>query len=221
MRQKQAKGSSARMLAGYAWKWTSKKEGNANGEVEDVRIDEFDFAMPWNSRNARSTWAIDDSGINQIGCIHTSQGLEFDYVGVIIGKDLQYDPAQKKLYASWEHYKDLTGKKGLKNDPAHLISLVKNIYKVLLTRAMKGCFIFCHDPKLQEYFRTCLPMREITEQNPIKVTGQKQPNVPEKAYPIAYPLKEKHNSLGEQPAAEEDHPFLKNRQAKNHSDSKD
>jgi hypothetical protein len=150
-------GLHARMLAGYAWKWTSARDGNPDGEIEDVVIADYDFSMPWNSRNARTTWAIDPSGIDQIGCIHTSQGLEFDYVGIIIGKDLRFDPEEKRLYASWNDYKDASGKKGLKDNPQMLTQLVKQIYKVLLTRAMRGCYIFCCDRHLQEYFMECLP----------------------------------------------------------------
>lgn len=76
--EKSKSGLKARMLAGYAWPWTSEKNGNKNGEVFDVSIPEHDFKMPWNSRAVSITWAIKEEGINQIGCIHTSQGLEFD-----------------------------------------------------------------------------------------------------------------------------------------------
>lgn len=155
VKEKDNQGFQARMLAGYAWKWT--KKGNPDGQVADVIIEEHDFAMPWNPRSARTTWAIDPTGLHQIGCIHTSQGLEFDYVGIIIGKDLQYDPKEKLLFASWEHYKDVAGKKGLKDNPVQFDRLVRNIYRILLTRAMKGCFIYCHDHNLQEYLRHCLP----------------------------------------------------------------
>ena len=160
VRQRIKEGYEARMLAGYAWKWTSAKDGNPDGQIEDVVIEEHNFRMPWNSRSARTTWAIDETGVNQIGCIHTSQGLEFDYVGIIIGKDLQYDPNKKELFASWENYKDAAGKKGLKGKAHTLTQLVKNIYKVLLTRAMKGCYVYCHDVNLQEYFTSCQPKQK-------------------------------------------------------------
>mgnify|MGYP000851203726 FL=1 len=146
-----SQGLKARMLAGYAWKWT--KEGNANAEVEDVCIPEYGFCMPWNSRSSRTTWADDDEGINQIGCIHTSQGLEFDYVGVIIGKDLRYNEWSNEIYADWNSYKDNAGKKGLKLKPQMLTNLVKNIYKTLLTRGLKGCYVFIYDEGLKKYFK--------------------------------------------------------------------
>ncbi|MHB1454293.1 MAG: DNA/RNA helicase domain-containing protein [Saccharofermentanales bacterium] len=146
-------GEKARILAGYAWKWTAEDEGNRNGEINDVIITEHDFSMPWNSRATSTTWAIKDDGINQVGCIHTSQGLEFDYIGIIIGKDLQYDPISGEVHASYDDYFDITGRRGLRNDPDRLTSLVKNIYKVLLSRGMKGCYVYCCDKELEKYLR--------------------------------------------------------------------
>lgn len=144
----------ARMLAGYAWKWTSK--GNPDGQIDDVIIKEFDFRMPWNSRKARTTWAMDDSGVEQVGCIHTAQGLEFDYVGVIIGNDLRLDPETMKYYVDWSSYKDSAGKKSLKDEPERLSELVRNIYKVLMSRGMKGCYVYIVDSNVREYFRSRL-----------------------------------------------------------------
>lgn len=144
-------GLKARMLAGYAWKWT--KDGNNNAQIEDVAIPEFNFRIPWNSRDSRTLFADDENGINQIGCIHTTQGLEFDYVGVIIGNDLRYDKNNDRLYCDWDSYKDNNGKKGLKDNPELLTSLVKNIYKILMTRGIKGCYVYICDSPLREYFK--------------------------------------------------------------------
>ena len=146
-------GMKARMLAGYAWNWTSEGKGNGDAQVNDVNIDEFDFHMPWNSRKARTTWATDDSMRNQIGCIHTSQGLEFDYVGVIIGNDMKFDPETMEIYADYDNYYDTPGKKGLKNQRARLTAYVKNVYRVLLSRGMKGCYVYCVDKNLQKYIK--------------------------------------------------------------------
>lgn len=146
-------GYDARMLAGFAWKWTYAKDGNKNAEVNDVAIPEYHFAMPWNSRNDQYSWSHDKNKRDQIGCIHTSQGLEFDYVGVIIGNDLRYDPESKEIYASSEDYYDRSGKKGLTNDDEALTRFIKQIYRVLLTRGMKGCYVFCRDPQLAIYFK--------------------------------------------------------------------
>lgn len=154
IKQKSKKGQVARVLAGYAWKWSSAGEGNADADVEDVEIPEFGFKMPWNSRKVGTTWAIDDRGVEQVGCIHTSQGLEFDYVGVIVGDDLNFDIKSKQFATDHNKYKDKTGKKGLKEEPEILNRLVRNIYKVLMTRGMKGCYVYFIDKDLEAYFKS-------------------------------------------------------------------
>jgi len=157
IKQKQAEGHKARMTAGFAWTWT--KKGNSHGEINDVLIPEHDFAMPWNGEDIQTTWAVHPAGVDQIGCIHTTQGLEFDYVGVIIGNDFKYDPEAMKLYADYAEYKDTGGKKGLKNKGEELTKLVANIYKVLLTRGMKGCYVYCCDENLKEYLAKRLDLK--------------------------------------------------------------
>ncbi len=151
--QKGAQGFKARMLAGFAWDWTDAKHGNDDAQVEDVTVPEFGFSMPWNSRKDQNSWATDENKRNQIGCVHTSQGLEFDYVGVIIGKDIRYNVDTGEIYASIDDYKDKSGKKGLKNNPEKLTLFIKNIYKVLMSRGMKGCYIYCCDKSLGNYFK--------------------------------------------------------------------
>lgn len=158
VKEKNDEGYNARMLAGYAWDWTSQKQGNGNGEINDVKIPEHLFSMPWNARSLSTTWAIKADGINQIGCVHTSQGLEFDYVGIIIGNDLKYDNASGYLYADYSEYKDKMGKRGMKNDNEQLTELVKNVYKTLLSRGMKGCYVYCRDKKLEAYFKERLTL---------------------------------------------------------------
>lgn len=148
IREKNKNDSTARLTAGFAWPW-SKEEHAA---IRDVTMPEYNFSMPWNERYNRSLFAIKDDSIDQVGCIHTVQGLEFDYVGVIIGNDLRYDPETRRIYADYEEYKDNSGKKGLKNQPERLTAYVKNIYKVLMSRGMKGCYVFCRDKNLEAYF---------------------------------------------------------------------
>lgn len=147
-------GEKARVLAGYCWNW-NKKEAN-NPDYHDIVIDNFE--MSWNLGQAQ-TFAIDDS-VNEAGCIHSTQGLEFDYVGVIIGDDLKYEDgnvvADFSRHASTDP--SLRGlKKLMKKDPekANLIAteLIKNAYRVLLTRGIKGCFVYCEDNNLQSYFK--------------------------------------------------------------------
>lgn len=147
--------NNARLLAGYCWDWI--KEGKNNTNVHDIVIDNFE--MSWNLGNSK-TWAIDENSINEIGCIHTSQGLEFDYVGVIIGNDLRFDG--EKIVTDFEKRaktdQSLRGiKKMYKENPKKAIELadeiIKNTYRTLMTRGMKGCYIYCEDMLLESYIK--------------------------------------------------------------------
>ncbi|MBR6504506.1 MAG: DUF2075 domain-containing protein [Clostridia bacterium] len=148
----------ARLLAGYCWNWI--KEGKNKSDVYDITIPEYDFAMSWNLGSS-STWAIDPDSVNEIGCIHTSQGLEFDYVGVIIGNDLRYEDNKIKTDVT-ERAKTDQSIKGIYKiyqqdfEKAKKIAdeLIKNTYKTLMTRGQKGCYIYCVDKALAEYLRS-------------------------------------------------------------------
>jgi DUF2075 family protein len=86
--------------------------------------------------------------------VHTSQGLEFDYVGVIIGRDLRFSSTSKAYFTNWNEYQDTKGKQGLKNKPEELNKLVRNIYRILLTRGMKGCYVHFLDKGAERFFRS-------------------------------------------------------------------
>ena len=161
IRKLNKEGASARMLAGFAWDWYDSSKPRAGLTPDDVSMDEFNFHHSWNSRKNSFKWAINDEMQDQIGCIHTSQGLEFDYVGVIIGRDLKYDPFTDTLRGDYDEYKDSAGKKGLRNSPMELTKYIKNIYKVLLTRGSKGCFVFCRDKEMKDYFKKCYSVCKI------------------------------------------------------------
>ncbi len=145
--------NNARMVAGFAWDWSEEKDAS----VDDVAIPEKHFSMPWNARNQRALFAVKPDSVGQVGCIHTVQGLEFDYVGVIIGNDLKYDPDKHSLYVEFDEYKDSSGKKGLKGQQARLTQYVKQIYKVLLSRGRYGCYVYCRDGNLEQYLKSRLP----------------------------------------------------------------
>ena len=145
----------SRILAGYCWNWL--KQGKNDSTVHDIKIN--DFEMSWNLGNS-TTFAIDESSVNEVGCIHTSQGLEFDYVGVIIGEDLRYENGKIITDFSKRASTDqsLKGIKSIyKKDPekANEIAdeVIKNTYRTLMTRGMKGCYVYCVDPKLAGYLR--------------------------------------------------------------------
>ncbi len=148
----------SRILAGYCWEWIS--EGKNSTSVHDIVID--DFEMSWNLGNT-STFAIDEESVNEIGCIHTSQGLEFDYAGVIIGDDMRYEDGHivtdyTKRAKTDQSLKGI--KKLYKEDPEYALreadEIIKNTYRTLMTRGMKGCYIYCTDNNLAEYLRNRL-----------------------------------------------------------------
>ena len=114
--------------------------------------------MSWNL-GAKQTYAIDDS-INEAGCIHSVQGLEFDYVGVIIGSDLMYN-GNKIITNFHNHASTDPSFKGIKklekinSEKANTLAddLIKNTYRVLLTRGIKGCYVYCVDENLNNYYK--------------------------------------------------------------------
>ena len=152
----------ARILAGYCWDW--KKEGVNDTSVHDIIID--DFEISWNLKNT-TTFAIDDDSINEAGCIHTSQGLEFDYVGVIIGNDMRYENGKiitdfTKRAKTDQSLKGI--KKLYKENPEfakkEADEIIKNTYRTLMTRGMKGCYVYCTDSQLSDYFKECLKIQK-------------------------------------------------------------
>lgn len=145
----------SRILAGYCWDWISS--GKNDTSVHDIKIG--DFEISWNLGNT-STFAIDKTSVNEAGCIHSSQGLEFDYVGVIIGEDMRYEDGS--VITDFEKRaktdQSLRGiKKMNKENPikAREIAdeIIKNTYRTLMTRGMKGCYVYCVDKALQDYLK--------------------------------------------------------------------
>jgi hypothetical protein len=153
-------GKSARMVAGYCWNWTNKL--NENGELEkDVKIGNFE--MPWETHgNIKPPegyvmwyeWAYKPEGVKQVGCIYTAQGFEFDYIGVIVGPDLKYDKKNDCLVGNIEGTKDPM----LKRDKKRFDDYVKNIYRVLMSRGMKGCYVYFVDKEVEKFFKSRLKM---------------------------------------------------------------
>jgi DUF2075 family protein len=147
----------ARMVAGYCWKWISKK----NPILKDIQIDEY--RATWNLNSDGQSWIIKPDSVSEVGCIHTCQGLEVDYIGVIIGPDLVVRKGKVITDVSKRASTDKSvfgWKKQMKEDPvltaARLDAIIKNTYRTLMTRGQKGCYIYCTDPETQEYFKACL-----------------------------------------------------------------
>lgn len=145
----------SRVLAGYCWNWLKSNRNNPN--AYDIEIDSFKIS--WNLGNS-STFAIDETSVNEAGCIHTSQGLEFDYVGVIIGEDMRFENGVIKTDFTKRARTDqsLKGiKKIHKEDPIKAAEIadeiIKNTYRTLMTRGMKGCYVYCVDKNLAIYLK--------------------------------------------------------------------
>lgn len=157
--QKNAINNKARMLAGYCYEWASKN--NPNGNTYDIYL-ENGFRAKWNFGNT-STWAIDADSFPQVGCIHTSQGLEFDYVGVIIGKDLRYENG-KVITDPSKRAKSDKSLVGISSNPLHVTAdrIIRNTYKTLLTRGQKGCYIYCEDKALFAYLAQWIPVATLS-----------------------------------------------------------
>jgi Uncharacterized conserved protein len=146
----------SRVVAGYCWEW--EKDGRADPGVTDIKIG--DYERSWNL-DTSDPWAIADGSIDEVGCIHTCQGLEFDYVGVIIGEDLKYRDGEIVVDHEQRATTDrsLFGIKKLsreepKRAAAIADELIKNTYRTLMTRGMKGCYLYCCDDPLGEYLET-------------------------------------------------------------------
>ena len=141
----------ARMVAGYCYDWNVKHN---RGEY-DIYL-ENGFKAKWNLENDK-IWAINPNSFEEVGCIHTAQGLEFDYIGVLIGNDLRFDKTGGKIITDRTKIsKDdkSSGIRSAKDDVAE--RLIKNTCKTLLTRGQKGCFIYCEDEALSAYISSFL-----------------------------------------------------------------
>lgn len=155
IKEKNIINNKSRMVAGYCWDWNSKKDYN----LYDVVIEEFDFRMKWNLTEDGSKWIISEKSIDQIGCIHTCQGLELDYVGVIVGNDISYNNGIVTTDVTKRSTNDMSVK-GLRtkvkmNDEEGIEfaeRIIKNTYRTLMTRGIKGCYVYFCNKNLRDYF---------------------------------------------------------------------
>jgi DUF2075 family protein len=156
----------ARMIAGYCYEWVTQR--NPDNDLYDIELGD-NFKAKWNFRNT-NTWAIDETSFDQVGCIHTSQGLEFDYIGVIIGNDLRYENG-KVITDYTKRAKSDRSLDGIQKYGRYKEAdeIIRNTYKTLLTRGQKGCYIYCEDRALNKYLKERIElskrMREYERNN--------------------------------------------------------
>lgn len=156
--EKNAIRNRARILAGYCWNWPKETRNNPN--FHDIKIG--DYGISWNLEGG-DAFAINEKSVSEAGCIHTSQGLEFDYVGVIIGDDLRYQDGKivtdySKRAKTDQSMKGLKGIAKENREKADKLAdeIIKNTYRTLMTRGMKGCYIYCTDRQLSDYLKSRL-----------------------------------------------------------------
>ncbi len=152
-----------RMVAGYAWPWVSNTDKNAY----DISIADNHFR--WNS--VTQDWVNSPNAINEIGCIHTVQGYDLNYIGLIVGPELSYDKTSKRIIIKKENYHDSNGWRGIA-DSEELRRYIINIYKTLATRGIKGAYMYFVDPGLREHINSLLHFEpEINRGSQIKVAS--------------------------------------------------
>jgi DUF2075 family protein len=154
--QRNAEVGLSRMVAGFAWPWKSKKDRNEF----DIEIGQTQ--LRWNSVIA--DWIASSKALEEVGSIHTVQGYDLNYVGVIIGLDLRFDPERRRLFIDRNSYFDKKGKEnnpvlGRKYSDDDLLRFITQIYAVLMTRGVRGTYVYACDPKLREYLKAFIPTR--------------------------------------------------------------
>lgn len=167
--EKNKSDNKSRVVAGYCWDWVTAGKNNPN--FFDINMEDENFHMSWNLGNTQ-TWAIDPESVKEAGCIHTCQGLEFDYVGVIIGPDMRFENG--KIVTDFEKRaitdQSLRGIKNIaKNDlpKAKKIAdeIIKNTYRTLMTRGQKGCYVYCCDKNLGNYLKQRIAQIKVRKQD--------------------------------------------------------
>ncbi|MFT6339450.1 MAG: DUF2075 family protein/predicted GIY-YIG superfamily endonuclease [Alcanivorax sp.] len=139
----------SRLVAGYSWPWASKKDN----EAFDIEID--GISLRWNSTN--TDWINRKDSYKEVGCIHTTQGYDLNYAGIIFGKEIRYDKVSESIVIDKANYFDRTGGQGIK-DPEELKQYIINIYRTMMLRGIRGTFVYACDPDLQEYLKRFIPM---------------------------------------------------------------
>jgi hypothetical protein len=184
IRSKGTDGYSARITAGFCWPWSDPlSDGTLVG---DVSIGQY--IRPWNAKSdakkrlaqdipKETLWAHDPRGIDQIGCVYTAQGFEFDYVGVIFGTDLMYD----QRVGSWTAHRENSADPSVLRSKGDYGSLIKHTYRILLSRGMKGCFVYFLDKPTEQFFRSRIEVD--AEVGLVPAPPIRRPQLPEMAEP--------------------------------------
>ena len=188
----------SRVVAGYCWEWTSKRDSTAY----DIVVSEHDYRRRWNLTEDGSLWIVAEDSVKDVGCIHTCQGLELDYVGVIIGPDLvvRNDRVVTVPERRARSDKSLSGLRRLAaEDPMTAADeadrIIKNTYRTLLTRGMRGCYVYCVDPELAAYLRSRLETRVVALGMPAAFPAAPSPLTASNVVPLRRLTREELNGV--------------------------
>ena len=141
----------SKMVAGYAWQWKSKKDKKGtpyDKRTVDIRIDNEEFT--WNT--TPNDWINSENSINEMGCIHTVQGYDLNYIGIVMGNEISYDKAKNKIVVIKDNYHDIMGKRSI-NEYDELFEYITNIYITLFSRGIKGVYVYICDKNLKDYLK--------------------------------------------------------------------
>jgi DUF2075 family protein len=160
VRERNLKNNRARIVAGYCWNWVSKKDSKAF----DIEFPQDGYRARWNLASYGNEWIMNPNSVEEVGCIHTCQGLEVDYVGVIIGPDLKMDGGHLATNPQGRAKSDKSlngyvGESKINPEVANTKAdeLIRNTYRTLMSRGMKGCYVYFVDPEVKKYFESKLP----------------------------------------------------------------
>ncbi|MDH5598001.1 MAG: DUF2075 domain-containing protein [Cyclobacteriaceae bacterium] len=177
----------SRLIAGYSWEWKSNKDSN----LYDIRID--DVQLKWNG--TANDWINSENSVDEVGCIHTTQGYDLNYAGIIFGNEISYDPIKREIIIKEENYFDKNGKQSIKT-PEELKAFIINIYKTIMLRGIKGTYVYVCDPHLKEYFESFIPKHKNSSANSEDLILKKDILPFENAIPL-YDLKVAAGTFGE------------------------
>lgn len=188
----------SRVVAGYCWKWPSKKDAQA----WDIELPQFDYRRRWNLDKDGSLWIVTPGSVEQVGCIHTCQGLELDYVGVIVGPDIAYRDGQivtdaTKRAGSDQSVRGLNQIRLADPERARAVgdAIIKNTYRTLMTRGMKGCYVYCTDAPLAAYIRSRLRAGPTTNAaDEVEADVAARTNIPSNVVPLRQVSKEERDA---------------------------
>jgi uncharacterized protein len=151
----------SRMIAGYSWPWISKDDPSKL----DIQIN--NTQLRWNSTNI--DWINSEQSAGEVGCIHTTQGYDLNYSGIIFGEEISYDEATDQIVINKEKYFDRNGKQSI-NDPKQLKQYILNIYQTIMLRGIKGTYVYVCNPSLRKYFSNHIPIADSPKTNIVPIT---------------------------------------------------